>query len=633
MSSTNICSDLYDDPALILVDSAWGIFKGYADEGISRALEQIDRLNNFTVSFHNWDSSFDATGTLSGFVRPTMPTLPTINAIDLSGDVPNAPSIAIESIGIDAAPNEPDALNNPPSLDFSYVKPVLNATDPGDLPVLVFDDKPIAPTITLPDLPTLDTISVPDAPTFSVEMFSETAPEFDAPVPNENVSFIETAYSSTLLDEIKATLSGMIQGNFALPAAIADALWGRALSREDGSTAKLKQTAREEFSSRGIDEPNGMLSDRLFEVEQTNRSNRNSLNRDLMIQEENIAVENLRIAVNAGIQLESTLLQAHLAIQQRKFELAIKIKDVAIAVFNAQVARYNALITAYNARVDAYKAFLDGLRAQVDLYRGEVEAAKVRGEINVQRAQLYAEQIRGEISRSDIYRAQVEGFRASIEAQRAVMDGYRASVDAFKARVEAYGIEWNGVQSEINAEVARGNLYNTVVEGYSGRVNVWAKKQDVRIETHKENLTNSDALLRQHDNQVKVLLARLEALKTYTTSQGLQSEQLSRIYEAAARVESSAVEADNRAFSAETERARARSEAANRDASLQITQTVQIAGLLERALESAAQASSQVAASSFSAVNFSAGVSSSQGRSKSCSTSFSYSGEIIDAGA
>src|SRR5690606_5021657 len=110
---------------------------------------------------------------------------------------------------------------------------------------------------------------------------------------------------------------------------------------------------------------------------------------DIYIQDETQAVENLKFVVQQSMQLEFTMLQAHLTVEQRKFEFAVKIKDVALAVFNARVTQYNAAVQAYNGRIEAYRAFLDGLRAQVEIYRNQVEAARVRGDINEQRVRMY----------------------------------------------------------------------------------------------------------------------------------------------------------------------------------------------------------------------------------------------------
>ena len=632
MSGTNICSDLYSDPALTYVDAGWDKFTRLIDSSYSLATAQISNLNNFTVQFHTWDASFTATGVLSGFHRPTRPDYPSIAVPNFAITIPDAPTVSISPITIEAAPAEPTYLLNPPVINqFSAPEP-FDQTRPGSAPTLNIGDAPTAPTLTLPSSPSLEAIVIPDAPNITITTFNEIAPIFSAATPSETINFTETSYVSSLLDTVRSQITRWINDGGLLPPNVASRLWERAISRDDISALKFSQEAREQFSSMGWDEPNGILSRRMMEVQQANRSARSNINRDIYIQDETVAIENLKFAVQAGLGLETTLLQSHLAVQQRKFEFAVKVKDVAIAVFNANVAAFNATVQAYNSRVEAYKAFLDGLRAQVDVYRAQVEAAKIKGDINEQLVRRYAEEVRGRLALAEMYRAQIEGFKAGIDAQRSRIDGFRAEVDSYRALSDAHKSEWDGYRAQLEAEAAKGTLFETMTRAYGTRVSAWQTKAQVRIEENRSNLLNSDALLRQHDSSVKVQLARIEALRAQLQAQTANIDAIARIYASDVQAESTAVDADNRSYSAETERGRARVELALRDAQLQIEHLNQRAGLVLRAYESAGQGASQLSASAFSAMNFTASVTSGQTRSKSCDTNFNYSGEIKDAG-
>ncbi len=223
------------------------------------------------------------------------------------------------------------------------------------------------------------------------------------------------------------------------------------------------------------------------------------------------------------------------------------------------------------------------------------------------------------------------GYRARIEAEKARIDGYRGEVDAYRAYVEAYKAEWDAERTRIEAEAQRGVMYENLVRGFAAVVDIWRTKSDGRIQEHKTNLLSADAFLRQHESQVRVMLAQLEAQKVQIQAQSSQNDALARLYTADSVVETAAVEADSRAYQALSDRERSRLEILLKDAALQIQQVQTAANLLLRSMESSAQASSQLAGSAFSAVNFSAGVTSSASRSEACGTSFSFSGSIADA--
>lgn len=632
MSGTNICSSVYTDPALTYVDLGWATFIPIANQAFAQAQSQISAVQGFEVPFQQWNASFDASGSLQPYIRPVRPEfVPITPPPNLT--VPDAPSVNVPAVVLDPAPEEPSGLANPPVFNRPPAPDELDATRPGDAPVLVLPDMPAAPVLVDPGTPSLELIEIPDAPTFSILPFAEDAPVFNAAVPDETLNFVETPYASALLTRVREQVTAMIDGTYYLPAAVAQALWDQAVQREDQSALKLETEARDMHASRGFDEPNGVLDARLLEVKLANRGRRGELNREVYIRSEQIALENLRFAVQQGLALETTLLQAHLAVEQRKFELVLKSKDVALAVFQAHVTQFNAAVQAYNARVDAYRAYLDGLRAEVDVYRAMVEAAKVRGDINEQRVRMYAEEIRAQLARAEAYRAQVEGFKAYIDAERAKIDGYRAQVDAFRGIVEAHGAEWEAYRTRIQADAEQGKLYETLARVYGSRVDVWRTKGQAKFEEQKSHLAQAEAFLRQHDGKIRALLAQLEGSRTLISAQSAQNDAAARIYTAEAAVEQSVSDANARAFQAETERSRVRTELLLRDAEQQVQQLLGIKALLLEALKSSGQASSQLAASAFSALNFGASISSSQSRSKSCSTNFNYNGEPADAGA
>lgn len=628
--TTNICNSVYTDPALTYVDLGFATLFPYADRAVQTAFEQMDAITNFEVPFHQWTTTFNAPGDLTAFIRPPKPTFVDITPPD-DFVIPNAPSVNVPLVALTTAPSEPANLANPPSFTLTPKPAPVDLTRPAAAPVLTLPVAPAAPVLADPDAPTLVIVALPDVPDVDIVPFSELAPEFVAAPPDETLNFTETAYASALLNRVREQVTAMIDGTYYLPAAVAAAIWDQSVQREDKSSMKLEQEAREMHVSRGFTEPNGVLDARIMEVKYQNRDKRAELNRQVYIRTEEVALENLRFGVQQGLALETTLLQAHLTIEARKFELTVKAKDVAIAVFNARVQQYNASIQAYNARIDAYKAFIDGLRQKVEVYKIEVDAARVRGDINEQNVRIFSEQVRAQLARSEAYRAQVEGFKANIDAERAKIDAYGSEVQAYKALVEAHAAEWDGYRSQVQANAEEGKLYETLARVYGSRVDVWRTKGEAEFAQQRGNLASADALLRQHESQVRAALAKLQASSALIAAQSAQNESSARVYSTEAGIEATVSESNARAFAAATERARAESDLALRDVSLQIEQLLGIKGLILEALKSSAQASSQVAASSLSALNVGASISSNQSRSKACSTSFNYSGEIIDA--
>jgi hypothetical protein len=625
-----------DVTAESLVLSGWDTYYRFASQAYATATRNADELGTFHVDFVNWNTDWNVDATLSGFNRPTRPDLQDITVIDLTGQITDAPAVNVPAVVLEASPQEPSDIMSPPAINLEVHAP--DALDV-DRPVNTYPadfniTAPIDPAIDLNAIfaPILIEPELPLAPSLDIEPFGEDAPVFSAPVPSEQVDYVESPYVSAFLDAVKAHLTRLMVGE-AMPPEVEATLWSRAIDRDDQANLQALQEVAEDFASRGFGaEPNGLLAKRRLEVIQNNRNKRGDLTRDIYLEQQKVVVENVRFAVAQGIQLEGTLIQMYMQIEQRKFDLAVKLKDVAIAIVQARVTEYNAVVAAFNARISAYQAFVDSKKAQADIYRSQVEAAKVLGDINEQRVRAYEARLKAEGVKADIFRAQVDGFRARIDAERSKIEAFKAEVDAYRAQVDAYKVEWDAERTRIEAEARKGELYKTMVDAYSTRVEVWKTKAGANIENHRENLLGAQALLQQHDAQIRTVAARLEAQRVMIQAEVAQNDAEARMYQSDVALETAAADVDMRLYNAQVAQENARLEILLKDASLQIQQANQNASLLLRAIESGAQVSAQLAASSMSAVNFSAGVNHSTSFGTGCSTSFNYSGEILDAG-
>lgn len=104
-----------------------------------------------------------------------------------------------------------------------------------------------------------------------------------------------------------------------------------------------------------------------------------------------------------------------------------------------------------------------------------------------------------------------------------------------------------------------------------------------------------------------------------------------RMYAADAQVETAASAAADRTFELGLRKDEADLNAQLKRADMLIEQARFIQSQLTEIKKSKAQISSQLAASTMSAVNYSAGVSSSVSKGQSCSTSFNFNGDVGDA--
>lgn len=254
-------------------------------------------------------------------------------------------------------------------------------------------------------------------------------PEFPAladllniPIPTENFSFTPGQYQDDMLAAVKSTIRSMMAGDFVLPEPAATALRNRAYDAANREEARATDTAYGEFAARGFDEPPGMLRARLDEAHDAARLARMGANRDVYVQDQQIAQENLRAGVSAGVQLEQVLVGLFTAQEQLQLEAAKFALDIAVRIFETRIrqlvaleeltaaqaqvytAKVNALLGFYRAQIEKYDSDTkrievkkDGFVANVELYKAKAQVAQVASEANARAFQLLLERERAKV--------------------------------------------------------------------------------------------------------------------------------------------------------------------------------------------------------------------------------------------
>lgn len=211
-------------------------------------------------------------------------------------------------------------------------------------------------------------------------------------------------YVSDLLDTLKTTIGTLLGGN-CLPPAVASAIRNRAYSEVFAEEQRAVDNAFNEFAARGFEEPNGSLNRRVTEARAAALAKRSAINRDVFIQEQTVAIENLRFAVTAGVQLEGmkvTVFRAQADVQLETVRIAAETNRLAIEAWQSKVQMYDVQLRGEMARLDAtLKAF----EASVEVYRADAQIATAAGEYDNRRFQLNLAQERAivdtEMKRAD----------------------------------------------------------------------------------------------------------------------------------------------------------------------------------------------------------------------------------------
>lgn len=613
-----IVSDGVYGQVKLVMDGMWG--NAMTAFGVS--LEALQELGDFDLRPIAVAAQFDPDHSWWHVHRPAGPTRPELVFDPNMALVPAPPTTDIA----DPAFTEPPTFSaSPPVIPDRNGPGPLSVEAPVGPPALDDVVVPDAPALVLPDFPTLREIVLPDAPDVVLPTFQGVRPDFDIAVPVNTFGFQAEAYSSDLVDAIRARIQLMIEGAPGLPDAAARAMRDRAFGAVDQQALRAEQEAIEQFSARGFSEPDGTLDRRLHEVRQNNQNERNKLSRDIYLEDVKIAIEDLRFAVAQGVALEGQLMANFLGTQQLMLDAAKTTIQVAIDVANAEIAVRNLQLEAFKADAQVFRDLIQAELAKIEIFKAKLEGQRLIGELNQQDVAIYAERVRAVLAMVELYKAEVDGAKAKADVNLARVQAFGATVDAYKARIEAYETEWNAFGKQLEADLSKYRRYELETQVFGNRVKIWSDINSNKIEQSRLRISEKEL-------DITAFRARLDRLQTIIAAETARLDAVTRVYgsdvdkyRADALIEQIVSEGNARPFQLAMEQERTRVESMLKNADLRINQALSTAKILSDNKQAIAQTGAQLASGFASAMSVHAGLSSSQSFGVSCSTDYRYS--------
>lgn len=536
---------------------------------------------------------------------------------------PAKPDVATSSIDVDVPEFSSSVTLNlpqaPGALDTSGLPTRPNVST--DIPM------PDAPTVALPPDPNIQDITVPTFTFPTLPTFSDAAPVFGEATPVVQLDWVEPTYYSDTLDDIRTKVRGVLAGGTGLPPAVEQAIFARAVSREEAQVKKSVQEAFDTFANRGFAMPPGMLVAQVNSAREEGQLRISGINRDTMVEAAKWQLDSLKMAVEQGLAAENMLVQQFNNGVNRTFEAAKAVIEGQLSLYNATVNLYNARQQGYQVAAQVYKTKIDAELSQIEVYKAQIEGVKVQGERNEQRVREYTARLQAVAQTVEIYKAQMEGAKTQSDVTRAIIEGYRADVEAYSAKLQASKTQFEAYESAVRGELAKAQIldvdarvFATRMQGAEIQSGVKAKMVEAEIAKINADTQRFTAELEKSKVEIQKASERVQAKLGYMS-------------------------ADTQRFAAENEKARAAREAdirigeqmmqANIEAAkLGVAQyqaqsqiAIEAAKVQSSAIQGAAQASATMAAGAMAAVHVGAQISS--GLSYSRTVDFKESGSEI----
>jgi hypothetical protein len=623
-------------PASEVVVEQFGFFTDLVIGYINTANQFSQVLQDFNIVPIELQEVQWAVPTYSPFDPPTEPGEFTVPNPNFSGTDPSTPTLLnVNVTGLDlisAPTDEPVPL--PITLPTAPV--VTLPDDPGNAPVIGDTTIPVYTGGALPEVPTLYMLNLPNAPDINLEELDVARPDF---IPPNALSdqytadlheyqdvirgHVNTQVNNTGVTDMHARLQEMLAGGTGLPVTIEQALFDRAIGREEVSSIQAVRQAEEEWSAKGFTLPGSTLLARTQEIRQANRVERGRINRELSIQFHQQEIENLRFSVQQAVQLEGVLLTAHIQIFDIARQLADGHWDVAKGIYDSQLAIFSLYLEIYRTDVEVYKQSIEIELAKLEVYRSQLEGQRLVSTINQQLVDIYNAELQGVLANVEVFKAEVQGAEAAIRAELSRIEVFKTEIDAYTARLGAVQIESEIYNTQINAEQLKAQIYATQVDAFGRRIEAY--RAEVGAEATKIEATTgvNNARTQLYAEQVRAWEAGIRAdtanLEAFVEVYRANIQK----YEALLSREQYRVlgESRNTELNVEYEKARVASVLKQADQSIEQLRHISTLGL--SATETAARINSQLAASAMAAISVSASMSTNNTLSAADNTSCS----------
>lgn len=513
----NFANESYDS-ATDLIDSAWNAAQG--------TVLLDPRALQFATSPDDPISAV-APGLFDDGFRPpiTRPDAPSLETFYL----PQTPGF----------PDEPDALDT--SELFQFNKPVfdLGGFD-GTIPVLNIDyTYPDAPDLTeYPDPVTtpLDLRDTPDidAPTFQnnvtihdpgdspelvdpyLSTLEDAAPAFRAWIETYADSWLNQYAPEyhTAMAQLETALARGYDGNTALPDAVEQQIFDRAVSRSLDEQDRMDQETVNTFKKRGYKVPPISMFGALNANSQVVAQTASAAARETAIERAKMENQHVQFVMQLSSSVRDGMRGQILQYSNLLLNINGQAIDHAKTVASLLAETYRMLVT--RAELDLrqtetlakiFETEMKSAMADLEIYKIEMEGAKTKKDAELADVSVWAKKIDAQNTKINQYLAELKGISEKAGIEQLKLTQFGEEINAYTAQVKAKDSEFGAYKAAISGDTALVDANMQVVRSYGINVDAQKTKLDAEVAV-------SDSIASYNRNLTDVFKSELGAYET-----------------------------------------------------------------------------------------------------------------------
>lgn len=446
---------------------------------------------------------------------PTAPNLADVATIPTPA-FPDAPVLHYEGLFQQVAPttNIPDWNNAEPDLRIDALVAQMDAL--------------VEPVLTQLQFPKLTPLNIGTTPTLNL-------PSFDAPLPPDTLrdpldyaALVDSKYQ-TMLPQIQGYIDDKVAGWISayapefpsllalltarmeetltdgrvLPDQFEAALYTRARGRAEVEFAAVEAGLADNYSKRGFIAPPGAVTAGLHAGRLKGADALANQATDIYIKRREMEVQHLQFVMQmaasqlAGVRslalqyagVIGNSIQQALAYSSQIGEMAIRTYEHLIARAQLAIAIMGALNSQYELKL---KAALSGLEG----FKLTLEAEKAKKDVELAQVQIIEAQLKAQEVEVSLYSAMVDAISRKASMEELKLKGYQTRADVFKTQIQAQVAGFDIYKASLEGDTEKAKAQLMLMEVYKTKLEAIGLELEANIKSTESTIASNDAKIK-----------------------------------------------------------------------------------------------------------------------------------------
>lgn len=400
-----------------------------------------------------------------------------------------------------------DFKEEAPAIDFGEAPTPITDTAPQKPSAIKDIEVPSQFDVLLPDEPILDAaINLPPTPTIQMPsslLNLDWGLVDDVGDASFAFTFNDQPYTSAMLDAVTAKLmADLANGGYGIEPGDESGLWERARDREASAAEAEMIAISRDFAARGFTSPPGALFGALEGIRAKAVATAATLSREVALKRADLYVQNRQFTIQQVKELESVLLNQHMAIMERVLRAAQVSAQFVADQYRARLDKARLGIDVIQARVQAFRDLVAAEVSKVEIYNAQIRSELAKIEIDKNKVNNYRARLAGVEATVSVYRLQVQAAEAAIQAERSKVELWKSEVDGYMATVKAKEAEFSGYEARIRGEQAKVQVFSEQVRAHTSLVGAKRVEADIKAIEVKANNDAATLALRAFEAEL-----------------------------------------------------------------------------------------------------------------------------------